>query len=144
MAERLPLEGTNIVVNCVCPGLCSSELVRDISGVKKVAFKVLMFALANTTEQGGRQLVNAALGSQGQETKAHGSFNQNSRINEPAPFVSSKVGKEFQDRLWVCGIAWKQEAMFKCFPGPNSGHSGCSRHQAGGIGRERCSFCKMK
>lgn len=93
IAARRPASKVPYTINYVNPGLCHSELARDLSSWK---FWFMKTVLARTTECGSRALVNA--GSQGPES--HGHYMSDCQISEPSPFVRSKEGKEVQDRVW--------------------------------------------
>ncbi|ORY61502.1 putative short-chain dehydrogenase [Pseudomassariella vexata] len=93
IAENHPASVSPVTVNCVNPGPCHSELDRDL---KTWGFWLKKLLLARSTEYGSRTLVHA--GSQGKET--HGQYLSDCAVAEPAPLVTSKEGKELQDRLW--------------------------------------------
>jgi retinol dehydrogenase-12 len=82
-----------VVINCVTPGLCKSELVRDM-GMAPVVFKKL---LGRTVEVGSRTLVNAA-GMVGEEST--GEYIADDKISDPSPLVRSEEGKELEKRVW--------------------------------------------
>lgn len=50
-----------VVLNCMNPGLCHSDLTRDATGPVKMAISLMKASLARTTEVGGRTLVHAAM-----------------------------------------------------------------------------------
>ncbi|WQF82657.1 Putative short-chain dehydrogenase/reductase SDR, NAD(P)-binding domain superfamily [Colletotrichum destructivum] len=92
-AELHPASEYPVTVNNVNPGFCHSELTRDIQTWRMWLMKLL---LARTTEYGSRTLVSA--GSAGAES--HGHYMSDCAVAKPAPFVTSKEGKEAQDRVW--------------------------------------------
>ncbi|KAK1966459.1 short chain dehydrogenase [Colletotrichum sublineola] len=92
-AEIHPASEYPVTVNNVNPGLCHSELARDINSWKMWLLKLF---LARTTEYGSRNLVYA--GSAGVES--HGHYVSDCAVAKPSPFVRSKEGKEAQDRAW--------------------------------------------
>ncbi|GJC97687.1 short-chain dehydrogenase [Colletotrichum higginsianum] len=92
-AELHPASEYPVTVNNVNPGFCHSELTRDIQTWRMWLMKLF---LARTTEYGSRTLVSA--GSAGAES--HGHYMSDCAVAEPAPFVTSKEGKEAQDRVW--------------------------------------------
>jgi len=63
-----------LVLNYLTPGLCHSELAREMGSF----FAVVKFFLARTTEMGSRSLVDAAQG--GKET--HGQFLYSCQVRE--------------------------------------------------------------
>ena len=83
-----------VIINYLNPGLCHSELMRDLDGIAVRLFNNL---LARSTEVGSRTLVNAALeiGDQSQ-----GQYLSDCNSTPPAPFVTSKEGQETQKRIW--------------------------------------------
>jgi retinol dehydrogenase 12 len=81
-----------IILNAVNPGLCHSELTREV-GLPATIFKAL---LARTTEMGSRTLVNAA--SAGRET--HGEFMWDCKVKTPAKLVVGPEGPDLQKRVW--------------------------------------------
>ncbi|RCI08091.1 hypothetical protein L249_6273 [Ophiocordyceps polyrhachis-furcata BCC 54312] len=91
LAERHP--SSAVTVNCVNPGLCHSELARDVQGWRFHLFKM---AFARSTEAGSRTLVHAA--AQGPES--HGRYLSECALVEPSAFVRSLEGKRTQDRVW--------------------------------------------
>ena len=83
-----------VTVNCVDPGLCHSELSRDYPTFK---FWIMKLLLARSTECGSRTLVHAAA----QGADSHGHYLSDCEIAAPSPVVTSKEGKEVQDRVWA-------------------------------------------
>jgi NAD(P)-dependent dehydrogenase (short-subunit alcohol dehydrogenase family) len=85
---------TPIVVNCVNPGLCQSELSRDVNGIGFALFKMVF---ARTTEQGSRVLVHGAAG--GEDT--HGQYMNLGAVEAPATLVTGPRGAELQTKLYT-------------------------------------------
>ncbi|KAF9735861.1 hypothetical protein PMIN06_010896 [Paraphaeosphaeria minitans] len=92
MADRKSAQAVPVTFNCVNPGLCHSELARD-SGI---AFTILKFFFARTTEFGSRTLVHAA--SSGAES--HGHYLSDCRVQLPSEYVLSNEGYVVQNRVW--------------------------------------------
>ncbi len=61
--------------------------------------------LAYTTEEGSRQLVYAAVGGADNEEQLLGAFISLSEVREVSDYALSKVGRDAEDRIWVC-VAW--------------------------------------
>ena len=95
------LKGTPVIVNCVNPGFCFSELAREATGV--IAFLVwfIQTLLARSSEQGSRQLVYASVGSEENLDHLHGGYINLHRVDEPSDFVLGDAGNKRQDKLWV-------------------------------------------
>lgn len=100
LAERLP-SNSPVILSCVCPGYCVSELRRNLTFPKAQLSALADSLLAHTSEQGSRQLVWAALSLEGREDELRGAYISVAKVAEPSDFVLSKDGKVFQDRLWV-------------------------------------------
>jgi NAD(P)-dependent dehydrogenase (short-subunit alcohol dehydrogenase family) len=81
-----------VTINCVNPGLCHSELGRDLG----FAFSLMKLVLARSTEKGSRTLVDAA--TKGPES--HGQYLSDCKIELPSDFVVSTYGWETQNRVW--------------------------------------------
>lgn len=87
-----------VIINCVTPGLCKSDLVRDM-GMGPVVFKLL---LGRKLEVGSRTLVNAT-GMVGEEST--GEYIADDHIAQPSPLVRSEEGKVLEKRVWEEMIA---------------------------------------
>src|ERR1700760_3668894 len=61
LASRLAVD-TPLTVDVVNPGLCHSELTRDLGRVLQLVFRFLKLLLARSTEVESRTLIHAALG----------------------------------------------------------------------------------
>jgi retinol dehydrogenase-12 len=81
-----------VVINCVTPGLCKSELVKDM-GIAPVVFKTL---LGRTLEVGSRTLVNAAA-----LPDSCGEYIIDDHVSEPSRLVVSEEGVELSKRVWT-------------------------------------------
>ncbi|KAK7937314.1 short-chain dehydrogenase reductase family [Apiospora aurea] len=95
IAKERPADAYPVTVNMVSPGLCHSELSREAEGVQKVAFSIMKAAVARTTEEGSRTLVDAGV----QGAKSHGQYLADCRIAQPSAVVLDNP--DVQDRLWV-------------------------------------------
>jgi retinol dehydrogenase-12 len=82
-----------VVINCVTPGLCKSELVKDM-GMAPIVFKKLF---GRTVEVGSRTLVTAA-GLVGE--KSTGEYIADDKVSDPSLLVRSEEGKELAERVW--------------------------------------------
>ena len=50
-------KGNGVIVNCLTPGACRSDLSSEATGVKKWLFKIVGPIIQRTTEVGSRTLV---------------------------------------------------------------------------------------
>lgn len=96
MAARLSKgqESTPIIMNCVNPGLCKSELSREVDSVM---VNIIKFILARSAEQGSRNLIHGA----GGELSTHGQYLDMGKAKAPASVVVGPGGEETQRRLYA-------------------------------------------
>ncbi|KAK8101934.1 hypothetical protein PG999_012308 [Apiospora kogelbergensis] len=83
-----------VIINCTNPGLCKSELARELDGLQVRAAK---FLLARTAEEGSRNLIAGAVG--GVDT--HGQYLDMGKVTTPATVIVGRGGAEAQKRLYV-------------------------------------------
>ncbi|KAF5323689.1 hypothetical protein D9619_012885 [Psilocybe cf. subviscida] len=100
LAERFSFSTNSVIVDCVNPGFCASELRRGLNPLLRLGDKLFVALVARTTEEGSRQLVYAALGGKRDERKLHGAYISLSEIREPSDFVLSEDGRRAQERFW--------------------------------------------
>lgn len=97
LASRSPFPNPkgDVIINFLNPGLCHSELAREIDSF---GFRMRKLLLARTTEEGSRTLVHAA----GAGAESHGQYMNNCRVDVVAPLVSEdeKEGKKLQGKVW--------------------------------------------
>ncbi|KAK3686153.1 short-chain dehydrogenase [Podospora appendiculata] len=94
LAEAHPAPPYPVVVNYVNPGLCKTELGREVMAWP---FILMRMALGRTAEQGSRTLVHA--GDQGVES--HGRYLSDCRVQEPVAAVTGADGRVAQERVWA-------------------------------------------
>lgn len=89
------LEGSNVILNMLNPGLCHSELSREMDGI---AFTIFKLILARKTEVGARTLVASAAAS----SESHGHYMSDGKVDESvvSKFVKSQEGKTTGERVW--------------------------------------------
>ena len=90
-----------VIVNAVDPGLCQSELARNITGLQAWIMWLRKLILARTTEQGSRQLIWACIGGKDNIDQLRGAYISSMQIRESSDFVISEEGKRAQTKLWV-------------------------------------------
>lgn len=92
-----------VTINFLNPGLCHSELTRDLD---VPSIRIMKTLLGRTTEAGSRTQVHAA----GAGSETHGEYLSDCTIRCPAPFVISEEGKATQKRVWK-ELSGKLEAI---------------------------------
>ncbi|MCJ1433623.1 hypothetical protein MMC27_002986 [Xylographa pallens] len=86
---------TRVVVNSLCPGLCSSDLARGFDAWYEVLLKNVGYGLlARTAEQGSRSLVSGTT----QGLEGHGKFWRNDVWDESTSLRRDKV---VQEKAWT-------------------------------------------
>lgn len=107
IARNHPLSQLNVKVNTLTPGLCESELLRDVNVFIKAIAWVMKKLTARTTEVGSRTLVHGGV-TAGEET--HGKFMSTCHVLECAKLVEGPEGRGLEDRVWA-ELSEKLEAI---------------------------------
>ncbi|KAI8610171.1 NAD(P)-binding protein [Chytriomyces sp. MP71] len=94
MAGKMNVD--EVIVNCVNPGLCATNILRNQNDSQKSVVQFLVGIVGRTAEVGSRTLLHAI--SAPKDT--HGSYLSDCKIKNPAAFVDSEEGKRTQERLW--------------------------------------------
>ena len=85
-----------VVINAVSPGLCKTDLVKDM-GIAPAVFKTL---LGRKSEVGSRTLVNAVSPDIVGHDRSAGEFILDDQIEPPSPLVRGVEGKALEKRVW--------------------------------------------
>ncbi|KAK3296943.1 uncharacterized protein B0H64DRAFT_390794 [Chaetomium fimeti] len=85
-----------IVVNSANPGLCKSDLFRDLFSIGQWFLNLSVLLLGRTSEQGSRTLTEAIAGGR----ESHGKYVDGGKVDYPSRFVVSEKGKMVQKKLW--------------------------------------------
>ena len=90
------MKGSGVILNCLNPGLCHSELSREMDNV---AISIFKFLFARTTEMGSRTLLAAS--EAGQES--HGKYMSDGKVKDHdlSSFVKSADGNKAGEKVWV-------------------------------------------
>ena len=100
LTKRLP-SNSPVIVIAANPGLCKSQLKRNLPFPRRMAHSIMELLLAHTAEEGSRQLVWAAVGGAGRESELRGGFVSGADLQEVSEYVLSDEGAVVQTRLWV-------------------------------------------
>ncbi|KIL86314.1 hypothetical protein FAVG1_10712 [Fusarium avenaceum] len=90
-----PHSAQPIILNNVHPGLCESELDKDVKGLPRYLLTIAKTLVARKTEVGSRTLVHSAAAGD----ESHGKYMSECRVREPSAFVRSKEGVETEKRV---------------------------------------------
>jgi retinol dehydrogenase-12 len=107
-AARLP-PTSPLIVNCLSPGFCTTELGRNTATFFKPFLKLFQLIFARTAAEGAKTYVWAALAGKAQDQNAlrenvHVTLIIDCKIAEPSDYALSKEGREAETRLWVSVI----------------------------------------
>ena len=89
-------DSSSIVINCLDPCFCRTELARDLSPGLKAFFRVFAALFARTAEEGSRLVVITA--SAGRKT--HGGYMRGGTLKNYPPLITSEDGVEKSRYLW--------------------------------------------
>ncbi|KAI4165350.1 MAG: hypothetical protein LQ342_001218 [Letrouitia transgressa] len=94
---RTSPKGHSVIINCMDPGWCYSEVMREWSGLKLVMFKISRAIFARSTEVGSRTiLANAEAGEE-----SHGQYYDSCSLGRLSRFVLSDEGAATQKKVWA-------------------------------------------
>ena len=107
-----------VIVNTVCPGMCKSDLGRNMaegSLLLRIVQRLVNLTIARTAEDGANTYI-AAL-ERGDET--HGEMWKNDRVFETGPMMTTEEGKHFGEKLWreIVQVVLKADVSTKPFLG---------------------------
>lgn len=95
--EQSPaFKASSVTINMVNPGLCRTELMRDIPVLLQIVGWVFMRILARSGEVGSRTLVLAASA----PASTHGKFMSNGEIEKVEPWIYTDMGKKVQKKVY--------------------------------------------
>ncbi|KAF2029431.1 NAD(P)-binding protein [Setomelanomma holmii] len=108
-AAAYPFEKTQIVINMVSPGICTTRLARDTSIVMRAAQGVIRTAVARTAEQGSRTILHALLA----DETTQGKHLSGCKVKEDwiQPWMTNADGQKMQKQIWkelVALTEWAQ------------------------------------
>ncbi|PYI16255.1 NAD(P)-binding protein [Aspergillus violaceofuscus CBS 115571] len=98
LAILLPVERTGVVFNLVCPGLCTTELIRNAPPGYKAQVADMHQLYGRTAEDGSRTLLHGAVAGR----ESHGCLLHSCEIGESdvPNWVTDEEGKAMQKRMW--------------------------------------------
>lgn len=94
LASRV--RGSEVIINMLNPGLCHSQLARNVDSWTFTLFKLV---LARSTEVGSRTLVAGAAAG----LESHGAYMTDAHVENTmlSPFVRSDEGRQAREKLWA-------------------------------------------
>lgn len=108
LARLAPASRTGVVVNLLSPGLCNTDLTRNVGLLRRAPIHLLRLFLGRSAEMGSRTLLHAAVAG----PESHGQFCADCEVQEhkTAPFVRTDEGRRVQKRVWD-GLVARLEAI---------------------------------
>jgi retinol dehydrogenase-12 len=94
--NKLAPDANSIVINCLDPCFCATELAGGLTGGMKAFFTVFEFLFARTAEEGSRLVVSAA--SAGRDT--HGGYMRSGVLKTYPPMITGQEGVNRGNVLW--------------------------------------------
>jgi retinol dehydrogenase-12 len=85
-----------VIIDMVNPGMCYSDIGRDVTAAQRFIFSFVRPLLARPTEVGSRTFVHAAAASQ----DSHGQFMSDGKNQEVAKWINEDVGKKAQIKVF--------------------------------------------
>ena len=95
LARRSGKGHTPVIVNCINPGWCKTELFRTHDG--GMGGRIGLSLIGRTAEEGGRTLVHGAVA----DKESHGKYLSECRIKPESSWVRSDEGARVEKRLWT-------------------------------------------
>lgn len=96
VCRELAAKFSSPIITIVNPGLCVSEIGRDLKGVSLMFRSALASIMARTTEVGSRCLVAGACCGE----ESHGQFMSDGANQEVAAWLDSEEGKTSRKQVW--------------------------------------------
>ncbi|PQE32540.1 short-chain dehydrogenase protein [Rutstroemia sp. NJR-2017a WRK4] len=94
LASLSPASSSGVIINCVGPGFCQSELGRDYDNF---VVRALTKIFARPTEVGARTLVYGASA----RSESHGQYLPDCKMKETVGLTKGKAGAELQEKVWL-------------------------------------------
>jgi len=92
-----------IIITSADPGLCKTELSRDVQGEAKSRIQERLDKWGFTAEQGSRMIVRSVVWENGPgegDGQLNGGYCAEEAVQEPSDFVISEEGMAVQEKLW--------------------------------------------
>ncbi|KAH8547602.1 short-chain dehydrogenase/reductase-like protein [Umbelopsis sp. PMI_123] len=88
---------TKVILNTFCPGLCHSNLTRNLGQGEQLFMTIFKALLARSSEVGSRTIVNAG---ENDNFETHGKYLANCVVSPPSEHVRSKEGQDAQVKVY--------------------------------------------
>ena len=78
LAARLPVANSGVIINVVNPGLCTTDLTRELGWLRWLAIEMIRLLAARSAEKGSRTLLHASVAGE----ESHGKYCSDCEIKE--------------------------------------------------------------
>ena len=99
LVSRLESTGSTnapVTIDLVNPGLCKSDITRNMQGGFQIVVSILILLLGRSSEQGSRTLVHGASAG----LQSHGQYLSDAQNQEVEKWIYGDVGKKAQKKVF--------------------------------------------
>lgn len=96
LAALLPVSETGVVINVLDPGICATELARNMPWFFRAYVGVMRVGYGISAEQGSRKLLHGVTAGKA----SHGAFLAEMEVMEVPAWVEDEAGRRVQARVW--------------------------------------------
>ncbi|KAI8297561.1 hypothetical protein K4K61_012730 [Colletotrichum sp. SAR11_59] len=96
LAALLPVSETGVVINVLDPGICATDLARNMPWFFRAYIGVMRVGYGISAEQGSRKLLHGVTAGEA----SHGAFLAEMEVMEVPAWVEDEAGRRVQARVW--------------------------------------------
>ncbi|KAI8286434.1 Short chain dehydrogenase atnD [Colletotrichum sp. SAR11_57] len=96
LASLLPVSETGVVINVLDPGICATDLARNMPWFFRAYIGVMRVGYGISAEQGSRKLLHGVTAGEA----SHGAFLAEMEVMEVPAWVEDEAGRRVQARVW--------------------------------------------
>ncbi|KAJ4998421.1 Short chain dehydrogenase atnD, partial [Colletotrichum sp. SAR 10_66] len=96
LAGLLPVSETGVVINVLDPGICATDLARNMPWFFRAYIGVMRVGYGISAEQGSRKLLHGVTAGEA----SHGAFLAEMEVMEVPAWAADEAGRRVQARVW--------------------------------------------
>ncbi|KAI8195196.1 Short chain dehydrogenase atnD [Colletotrichum sp. SAR 10_76] len=96
LAALLPVSETGVVINVLDPGICATDLARNMPWFFRAYIGVMRVGYGISAEQGSRKLLHGVTAGEA----SHGAFLAEMEVMEVPAWAADEAGRRVQARVW--------------------------------------------
>ncbi|KAI8150519.1 Short chain dehydrogenase atnD, partial [Colletotrichum sp. SAR 10_70] len=96
LAALLPVSETGVVINVLDPGICATDLARNMPWFFRAYIGVMRVGYGISAEQGSRKLLHGVTAGEA----SHGAFLAEMEVMEVPVWAADEAGRRVQARVW--------------------------------------------